>query len=212
MEFEGCCRVNVDGLHWQLPQMKDDNPIVRLNISNVHFSSVSFLFYVGDNALLMFWWGVGTETSWLGLGKDHVLSTQSRLETVTLRDVETQSLLQPLVCTWYNTYSRISLGYMWNLQILCILMIFGTKNKSFYTLHHVWCGLVGSSSPFLVHLLQTLCFTWAFPTWYTDWHLPSFVFGSGKTYGFCLFVCTYCKYSLTLVYRPLIHCSITHYY
>lgn len=111
MEFEGCCRVNVDGLHWQLPQMKDDNPIVRLNISNVHFSSVSFLFYVGDNALLMFWWGVGTETSWLGLGKDHVLSTQSRLETVTLRDVETQSLLQPLVCTWYNTYSRISLGY-----------------------------------------------------------------------------------------------------
>lgn len=131
---------------------------------------------------------------------------------------ETQSLLQPLICTWYDTYSRISLGYMWHLQIIRILMIFGTKNKAFYTLDHVWCGLVSSSSPFLVHLLQTLCFTWALLTWYTNWHLPrgecsqSFIFWSDKTYGFCLFVCTYCKYSLTLVYRPLIHCSITHYY
>lgn len=92
MEFEGCCRVNVDGLHWQLPQMKDDNPIVRLNISNVHFSSVSFLFYVGDNALLMFWWGVGTKTTWLGLGKDHVLSAQSRLETVSHLEMLKHSL------------------------------------------------------------------------------------------------------------------------
>lgn len=95
MEFEGCCRVNVDGLHWQLPQMKDENPNFRLNISNVHFSSVNFLFYVGDNALLMFWWGVGTKTTWLGLGKDHVLSAQSRLETVS----HFQMLKRSLYCS-----------------------------------------------------------------------------------------------------------------